>query len=467
MITYISIDGFKAFRHFEMSFTPFTVIAGANASGKSNLFDALKLLSDLSHTNLKSAFTNQRGEAIELFTQYGSDEYAETMSFAVEMLIDKSVTDSWGGEATLKYTRLRYELQIARKSNENGIDELSIVEERLEPLRHQKDTWIKNNLPKQTLEHWRPKVKTGKRGIPYIYTEQKNGVTTIKLPQDGRPGRKETPAYAVKRTVLSGIDDVTFPHAFAAKEEMRNWNFLQLNPDDLRMPTKKEIGMSDIITESGKNLAAALFRIQLGDKFVLKEISRKLNNLLPHLVEVKICDDVSNNQYVIKIVSGDGKEFSSRVLSEGTLRLLTLCLFLFDDKYKSLLCYEEPENGIHPFRIKFLAELLNDLSVDFENIDTPLRQIIVNTHSPVLVGEIVNWQNDKRVSIWYAQLNSLITTFKEQKRKMNITKILPVLKENYTTDLFPELTESERKLTLSQVKRYLQTTDLEQMVHAL
>ena len=89
MITYIKINGFKSFINFEMGFTPFTVVAGPNASGKSNLFDALKLLSDLSHTDLKNAFRNQRGEARELFTQFSNDEYANQMSFYVEMLLTR------------------------------------------------------------------------------------------------------------------------------------------------------------------------------------------------------------------------------------------------------------------------------------------------------------------------------------------------------------------------------------------
>ncbi len=66
MITYIKIDGFKSFKDFEMGFTPSTVVAGVNASGKSNLFDALKLLVQSYHfhnwalrPNLK-AFLNQK-----------------------------------------------------------------------------------------------------------------------------------------------------------------------------------------------------------------------------------------------------------------------------------------------------------------------------------------------------------------------------------------------------------------------
>ena len=58
-------------------------------------------------------------------------------------------------------------------------------------------------------------------------------------------------------------------------------------------------------------------------------------------------------------------------LSEGTLRLLSLCILEYDDKHTGLLCFEEPENGIHPFRMKAMANLLKDLSVDFKEIDSP------------------------------------------------------------------------------------------------
>lgn len=60
MITRIKITGFKSFHNFEMIFTPLTVVAGVNASGKSNLFDALHLLSRLAETDLKTAFSEQR-----------------------------------------------------------------------------------------------------------------------------------------------------------------------------------------------------------------------------------------------------------------------------------------------------------------------------------------------------------------------------------------------------------------------
>ena len=72
MITRIEIDGFKSFVGFQMELAPLTVIAGTNASGKSNLFDALHLLSNLSKMDSRSAFSSKqlRGEVSELFTKY-------------------------------------------------------------------------------------------------------------------------------------------------------------------------------------------------------------------------------------------------------------------------------------------------------------------------------------------------------------------------------------------------------------
>lgn len=302
---------------------------------------------------------------------------------------------------------------------------------------------------------------TGKRGTPYLETVIKNGIpTTIMTPQNGAVGNKK--AFSLlfaPRTVLSTINTIEFAHVLAAKEEMKSWKFLQLNPEDLRQATSKNNG-EDTISVSGKNLAAALFRIKQEDKFNLVDISRKLNSFLPNFIEVDVIDDKENKQYLIKLKDKDKKEFSSRVLSEGTLRILALCILEFDDKHTGLLCFEEPENGIHPFRIKAMTELLKDLSVDFDQLETPLRQVIVNSHSPVLVGNMFKWENNSNVSIWYAQMRTSISDIDGERLKLNSTKISPVIKEN-TQQLNLVFTEQDRKLTLSIVQDYLKTADFE------
>nr|QQZ49753.1 AAA family ATPase [Phenylobacterium glaciei] len=61
MLTRIEIDGFKTFEHFSLDLQPFTAIVGPNASGKSNLFDALRFLSLLAQVDIRTAMQDLRG----------------------------------------------------------------------------------------------------------------------------------------------------------------------------------------------------------------------------------------------------------------------------------------------------------------------------------------------------------------------------------------------------------------------
>ena len=62
-----------------------------------------------------------------------------------------------------------------------------------------------------------------------------------------------------------------------------------------------------------------------------------------------------------------------------------------DPATKGLICLEEPENGIHPERIPTIVRLLKEIAVDPKyavGSDNPLRQVLVNTHSPEVVQNI-------------------------------------------------------------------------------
>ena len=81
-----------------------------------------------------------------------------------------------------------------------------------------------------------------------------------------------------------------------------------------------------------------------------------------------------------------GIEYSSRVLSEGTLRVLALCTVALNPWSGSLLTLEEPENGVHPRRIELIARLLISLA--------ERRQIVVTTHSPLFADAILKLKDD-------------------------------------------------------------------------
>ena len=141
MLTQIEIDGFKTFKDFKVELAPFQVIVGPNGSGKSNLFDALQLLSRLAEIDLLSAFQGLRGDADELFTKLPNGKSVDRMRIAVEMLVDRKVKDELGKEAELKYTRLRYELEIVKGIDEYGLEHLYVTRESLRTIPRVEDTW--------------------------------------------------------------------------------------------------------------------------------------------------------------------------------------------------------------------------------------------------------------------------------------------------------------------------------------
>lgn len=451
MITRIEIDGFKSFKNFSMEFTPFTVVAGINASGKSNLFDALELLSRLATTSIRDAFPDSRGTVNELFTLIDGENYMNTITYAVEMLVNRKVKDNWGMESEIKTPRLRYELTIERKKNDTGFDELTVLHESLSKIQTSDDSWSKAFIPKEYSHLWKSTQKGG-ASTPFIETKLTNGLPTISIRQDGKQGGKATPANSINQTVLGGVNSVDFPHVFAAREEMRNWRFMQLNPEELRKPTVQDAKMSYEITHSGGNLASALYRMKLKDDYVLTEISRQMIKFLPEYIGADVINDESNKQFIIKLKHKDGKEFSSRVLSEGTLRLLALSIMQYDENHKGLLCFEEPENGIHPQRIKMMTQLLYNLSADFEDESTPLRQVIINTHSPILVREMLKWKDNAAVSIWLSKMVTLITEMNGKKVKMKNTQMSAV-----KIDSQYQISQTISQMSVADLEDYLNT----------
>ncbi len=453
MITRIEIEGFKTFQDFSLDLAPFTVIAGANGSGKSNLFDALRLLSSLAEKDLKQAFQEQRGEPHELFTQYGAGKAATRMRFAVELLLNPTVEDDWGQRSDLAHLRMRYELEIERRPDpNNGLDKLYVLRENLRPLKAKEDEWKKHFLAVGS-EGWRPR-KRSNNFKPYIETREVNGVPALFLRQDGTRGGKPTPARELGRTVLSGVTGADFPHAFAVKQELLGWRQLHLEPSEMRKPAS--LFNPDQLGDHGEHLTAALQRIESRQPGTLQSISRRLSQFVPSLRRITIDKDEARQQWVLQVQSSEGQRWTSRVLSEGTLRLLVFTALAHDETYSGTLCLEEPENGIHPARIREALDLLRDLSTDLRQPPQEgvlLRQVLVNTHSPVLLKEYFRREAEFQGLCYFAFLSKIVDP--KEKVSYRITRMLPVSRQSEQPTLFPHLSPAEIRLTETQVEEFL------------
>lgn len=459
MITRIEINGFKSFNNFFIEFAPFTLVAGTNASGKSNLFDAMKLMSALAATDLRSALAQQgqRGEQQELFSHYSNGQYADKMSFAVEMLVSRHIEDDWGGAAEINTPRMRYEVALSLCEDANGMMQLHVEHEELRKIISDKDRWAKRYF-KHNKDIWKTK-KAGGSSNPYIATTTENGRTTIKIRQDGGQGGRSKAANVINQTVLSGVNSVDFPHAFAAKQEITRWKYMQLNPEILREPTRFDSGLSDTVEYNGANLAGVMYRMKMEDDYLITQLSNKLCSFLPEYKAVRVEKDDTHKMFVVKLTNKQGVDFSSRVLSEGTLRLLALCVMRYNPQHQSLLCFEEPENGVHPFRIKQIIDLLYDMRPDFSDGTTPLlRQVIINTHSVGVLSYVnsMNGAANSDIEMLYSRSIPQVLDIKGAKVGFNATRMIPVEPQG---DICTELgiSEPERKISFFEAKSFMES----------
>src|SRR5437588_661090 len=402
MITQIEIDGFKTFLDFKVELAPFQVLVGPNASGKSNLFDALQLLSRVAEVDMRSAFQDLRGSTDEQFTLFPNGQRSDHIRFAVELLVDRKVQDELGQKAELRYTRLRYEITVAFRADTYGLERPYVLHESLHSIEPDKDEWCKiHGLSAQN--GWLPPPINGQK--TFIDTQLEKGRITTSVtpvatalteylkislyPDDDRQSNLKTfYAEEVQRTILSRTDEVDYPHVFAVREELRSLKFLHLNPEELRQPSS--IKASSFLSSEGHNLPSMLARLQAEDKHSLIDISRDMANLVPGFHRVKVEKDDAHGDYEIVVETVDEHIQPAQVLSDGTLRLLALAAIRNDPQYHGVLCLEEPENGVHPLHLHYIVRNLRGMATYFHDprqVNESLKQVLITTHSPIFISQ--------------------------------------------------------------------------------
>ncbi len=410
MLTRLKISGFKNLVDVDVRFGPFTCIAGVNGVGKSNLFDAIMFMSALADKPLLDAAKSVRDEdgrtadIRSLFHRVGN-EYAKEMIFEAEMIVPRKGIDDLGQEAEASITSLRYRVKIGFKA-ENGQKSggMELLEEELTPIKL--GDGAKCFLFPHKVSTWRDSAVKGRRsGGPFISTEYSDNKRIIKLHQDGgsRGNPRSILATNLPRTVLSTTNADENPTALIAKREMQSWRLLQLEPASLRKPD--DISAPTKLGADGSHLASTLYHLpklkQYADQEdietvdssvrVYAQVANRLADLIYDVKNISVDYDEKRELLTAIVTGRDGTPHSARSLSDGTLRFLALAVLELDTEASGLICLEEPENGIHPERIPAMLNLLQDIAMDTEELvglDNPLRQIIINTHSPAVVAQI-------------------------------------------------------------------------------
>ncbi len=170
-----------------------------------------------------------------------------------------------------------------------------------------------------------------------------------------------------------------YPHLTALKRELQSWVFYYFEPRErMRAPTPvkevRHVGMM------GEDLTSFLHTLRTLDPPQFSAVQKALHHLIPAITEIRT--EVNKiGEVELSLIEGD-VAMPARVVSEGTLRILGLLALQGVKEPPAVVGFEEPENGVHPRRIREIAKIL------VNQADLGDSQLIVTTHSPILPDHI-------------------------------------------------------------------------------
>ena len=319
---------------------PLNVLIGPNASGKSNLIEALSLLA-AAPKDIQTPL--REGGGIHEWTWKGVLE-APVATLQVTVRLPDSPLP------------LRYELSFHEL-----LARFMLLEEIVDDARSS---------------------ETGKEPNPYYRYEL--GKTAINVRDKESSGRRLMQVKDVRhdQSILSQRrDPFSFPeltHLAMVFEHMRFYREFQLGLDTpLRRPQQADLPQ-DYLLENGSNLAVVLSYL-LNQPHFKGWLLQNLEDFYPSVSDIQVVVLGGSVQVSFHEVGLHHPVPSSR-LSDGTLRYLCLLTALFSPEPPPIICIEEPEIGLHPDVIPKLAKLLVEAS--------ERSQIFVTTHSDILVDAL-------------------------------------------------------------------------------
>lgn len=360
----------------EVTLRPLSVLFGPNSAGKSNFIDTLQLLSRTAGSrSLKEAFEPPyRGKPMESFSfdQDGLEGLAkrDSVSFRIEADIDlspavisgvnKEILETKRGQVHegngdgqkrpdfIHHKSLRYRIEIGL-SPHSGL--LHVADEFLAPLG--RDGQPKNR-PKPFLERIDNRIHLRMEGQSHpVYFDQFLDHTILSRPH-------YPPHY---------------PHLTALKRELQSWFFYYFEPRErMRAPS----GVKEVrhIGLMGEELASFLNTLHNLDPAQFKAVEKAVNSLIPSITGIRT--EVNKVGEVELSLMEGSVAMPARVVSEGTLRVLGLLALSGVKEPPAVVGFEEPENGVHPRRIRDIAKILEGRAASDDT------QLIVTTHSPIL-----------------------------------------------------------------------------------
>lgn len=355
MLKKLILENWKSFRYAELPLDPLTVLIGTNASGKSNVVEALEFLQRIANgENVETALAGDKTLPAIRGGVQGAARHGEK-EFSLKVLIGSEDDD------------YLYNVKI------QTFPDCQILQEDIKSdlYYHEQGIYLKKFTLKTGHNNRSNLNNTGnsfslsdlfENNILYNTTEGGNMVFSQDVKDIFLPAKKK-----VQEFVVSNLE-----------------NMLTLNPIPSTMRDYSRL--SENLESDGSNIAGVLAALPDDKK---SEVENTLSEYIKYLPEGDIKKIWSEPVGRLKTDAmlycqeewkpGEITEIDARSMSDGTLRFLAILTALLTRPEGSQIVIEEIDNGLHPSRAALLVKILKEIGSK-RNID-----ILLTTHNPALL----------------------------------------------------------------------------------
>ncbi len=337
MITRMTVDNFKALRHVDVPLSPFTVLIGPNDNGKSSFLEAVSALSESTRKPLNQCFWSP-WQNLDLVYKHQPEV---KVGFTVEIEVPSGSNEERG-----------YSLALAFHGGQN----CAVFAENFGPVFDEAND----------LTHRRNQPDTA------INTSRLDRDLNQPIQRHFRRIAAALPASALARW---DVEELATPSRLPP-------------PDSRRYP----------FDPSGYGLPSCIAEMKLGRGGHFESLRKDFCAHFPAFQDIIInpvraygvernpqfqkLSGTHGDGYSLVLLRKDGVEIPAGLASGGTSVTLAFLTLIHLPEPRKLLLIEEPENGLHPARLKEIVPLLREVAIKKG------CQVILTTHSPLLLDYV-------------------------------------------------------------------------------
>jgi len=353
MLDQIHIRNYKSLKDVALDLRAFNVLIGPNNAGKSNVFDCLRLVSELSRS--------QQGVPVQSRGGFSSVIWNGEIKNSIGVQVCGH-EPSFPDQDSDRY-RFKYEMYLA-----GGPTHFQIASERFR-ARDASPAGAVLNPSEEGL------FKAGPDGRVLLEFPVERNMVRVNDPS-GNKIWENSPQPPLSLCLASFNDPARFPLVGDFAVQVRDWAVYNFVPSLMERPlqVRKDLRLQ----ERGENFGAVLHshHAEFGSNF--RKIEEWLQKALPEVSELLSGLTEQGQTYAQIEERGLKVRIPSWAMSDGTVRFLAHLLVVFGASPPPLVCFEEPENYIHPHLLELLAHVLKKASTR--------SQIMLTTHSPYLLN---------------------------------------------------------------------------------